>query len=995
MSSAKTKVALRSHFPGWMPRVAAASWMPRCAASQVLCATVLSALLLGCASAATGQTIGLPAGITNDLALFQIKPGFRIELVAAEPMVESPVALAFDERGRLFVAEMRDYPDRRGEHPLVGRIRMLEDTNGSGTYNSSTIYADDLAWPSALACYGGGVFVAVTPDIIYLKDSRTNGVADVNQVVFSGFGSGTNASDARGALNNFQWGLDNRIHVGTAGLGGIVTSWSAPGAPALSLSGADFCFDPRTHAIFTESGAARSGLAFDNGGRRFVCDFSRPLRSPMYELRYFARNPFFPRPPEMIDVANPATQIYHFMAAPPPKARGAGGVSSVSAAGTARGQNTLAEGWLAAAHGAVIYRGNAFPPAYLENAFIADPQAHIIHRAVLRENGLEVIAERAPDESNMEFLVSRDPAFHPMQIVNGPDGALYIADQRSDNGGRIYRIVPATYRAGRLPSLSRAKTYDLVAALASPNGWRRDTAARLLYERQDRSAVPLLSDMLNRSRLPLARLQALHALAGLGALKEEHVNAACASEDERLREHAVLLAEKLVTNGAVSDTIWEQLQSMTADPAVRVRYQLAFTLGEIQRSETGRVLAELLQQDLENPWIRAAVQSSVGTGAADLFVQLASDARFRANPAGLDLLRQLAGMIGVTGQKAPVSQVVDFIARTPLEAEPSFSMIYALGDGLFRTGSSLGLVDPELRLQRFYAQASFALINNTLQYPRDAEVLRLLSVSPYKMSDGRDWLIALPGTTQPEAMQGAAIAGLRYSNDPRLGTNLLADWPVLSPALRTRAVSTLLARSDRVGLVVAALENGRIRTSEVSPTDANFLRTYSDGALSERARRLLGPLRRQHPETEAQFAAALALTGDATHGREVFQMHCSACHRLGGEGHATGFDLAGVKIHGRKALLDSILAPSAEVAPGQEASVLQTKTGELAVGIASDANLTTVTMRQAQGDRAVWPRDNIESLQPQTWSLMPDGLEEGLAAQDMADLLEYVLTTGP
>jgi len=952
-------------------------------------------------SAAVTPTYGQPAASANDPGVFQIRPGFRIELVAAEPLVESPVALAFDEKGRLFVAEMRDNPDHHAERPLVGRIRVLDDTNGSGVYNSSTIYADDLAWPSAVACYGGGVFVAVTPDIIYLKDKQANGVADVNQVVFSGFGSGANTneiqtgtSDARPLLNSFQWALDNRIHGVTAGLGGIVTALGSPGAAPISLKDAVFCFDPRTRAMYADTGTGQSGLTFDNGGRRFVCDFTRPLKQSMYDLRYFARNPFFPRPPEMIDVASPATPIFRFAGMGPPRAADGRRPSSVLAAGPPTGRDMLAAGWLAAARGAVIYRGGAFPPAYLENAFIPDPEAHIIHRAILRENGLEVVAERAPDESKTEFLVSRDPAFRPVQIINGPGGALYVADQREGAGGRIYRIVPANFRPGWLPQPAKAATYQLVATLAHPNAWHRETVARLLYERQDKAAPPLLASMLNRSRLPLARLQALQTLAGLGALKEEHVITALADEDARVREHAVLLAEKLASNGAVSDALWEQLRSAAADPDVRVRFQLAFTLGEIRRPEKDQILSEMLERDLDNPWMQAAVQSSVGAGAADVFVRLATEARFRRNPAGLDALRQFAEMIGVMAQTDPVKQVVNFIDRTPLEPEAAFGLIYAFGDGLHRAGSSLDLADPDARLQRFYAQAALALINNTLLYPRDIEVIRLLSVSPYKMSDGSDWLTASPGSTQPQGLQAAAIAGLRYSDDPRLGTNLLARWPSLSSTLRSQAVSTLLARSTRVGLVLAALEDGRIRSNEVSSTDANLLRTYSDAMLTERAIRLLGPLNPHRPEVAARFGAALGLTGDAAHGREIFVSRCSSCHRLGGEGQALGPNLAGAKIKGRKSILESILEPSAEVRPGYETDVLKTKAGEIVIGLANEGNLTTVTVRQPEGNQAVWPRDNIESSQPQTWSLMPDGLEDGLTEQDMADLLDFVMTTG-
>ncbi len=240
------------------------------------------------------QSIAVPhalsAPVTNPPAGVRVKPGFRLELVAAEPLVSSPVAMAFDESGRLFVAERPDDTGRSGTNAPVGRIRLLEETEGDGAYHTSIVYADNLPWVSAVACYGGGVFVVAGPDLIYLKDSRTNGMADVRRVVFTGFGS-SNTVDAQSLPNNLNWGMDNRIHGASAGVPALVPGSSAPGAALASLTGADFSFDPRTVTIRAEAGPAQSGLSFDNWGRKFTCDFMRPLRTPRYEPRYLARNP--------------------------------------------------------------------------------------------------------------------------------------------------------------------------------------------------------------------------------------------------------------------------------------------------------------------------------------------------------------------------------------------------------------------------------------------------------------------------------------------------------------------------------------------------------------------------------------------------------------------------------------------------------------------------------------------------------------------------------
>ena len=162
------------------------------------------------------------------------------------------------------------------------------------------------------------------------------------------------------------------------------------------------------------------------------------------------------------------------------------------------------------ARGCVVYRGRAFPTNYFGNVFIADPDAHIVHRMVLRENGMAVVAQRPADEPNTEFLISKDATFRPVQLVNGPDGGLYIADSQDGNErGRIYRVLPGRVKAPKVPQLGKVKTYELVSILAQGDGWHRDMAARLLYERRDPAAPALLRGTLTRSRLPQARVSAL------------------------------------------------------------------------------------------------------------------------------------------------------------------------------------------------------------------------------------------------------------------------------------------------------------------------------------------------------------------------------------------------------------------------------------------------------------------------------------------------------
>jgi putative membrane-bound dehydrogenase-like protein len=953
-------------------------------------------LLACCAAARAADALDLsnrvvhPASsaAANRLASFHVAPGFKIELVATEPMVSAPVAIAFDEKGRLFVAEMRDYPNLGNAKPHLGRVRVLTDPDAAGVFQTSTVYAEDLRWPSGLACYAGGVFVIATPDLFYFRDSGGDGTADVKRLVLTGFGE-TNAPDAQLLPNSLTWGLDNRFYGATAGIGGTLTASNWPSGP-VSLTGSDFAFAPRSLDVFRETGPAQSGLTFDDEGCRFVSDRARPLLLPMYEVRYTERNPFYAKPPAFIDVANPASQIFPFGTKPEASNTSARSIAELPSASNT---NVVTPTWLVNARGSLIYRGRAFPTNYYGNAFIPDPDAHVVHRLIVRENGLEAVAQRPREELRREFLIATDPSFRPVQAVGGPDGALYIVDmQNGEDRGRIYRVAPANFKPSKPPQLGKARTYDLVAALAGADGWYCDTAGRLLYERNDPAAVPLLTNMLGNSRLPLARLRALHALGGMRALSEADAISALHDTDARVREHGVLLSEQLITIGVFSGTLWTELKALAADPALRVRCQLAFTVGETARPDKAVVLAEILRRDPGDPWIGNAVLSSLAEGAGDLFLVLAGDVRFRNDPAGYEFLRRLAAMIGTMGRIDEVRKVVAFLAQTQLDRLQMFGFAAALGKGLINTRSSLAFVDPQATLLPLSSGAFQSAIDSFTPPAVRIEALRFVSVGPTTFTDTGDWLLTLCNPQPSAELRAAAIAAVARYGDPRVVSGLLDRWPVFGPALRTQALTAMLARRSLVPLLMDAVTNRGIASTDFSATQLDFLRTYDDLVVSERAVRLFGPFTTRRPAVMDQFNAALRLRGDAAHGRAVFTDRCADCHRLEGAGQAFGPDLVGAKVKGKEKLFAAIIEPSAALEPGYETCILETAEGENLVGIKADDNPSTVTLRQPQGESVVIPRFNVEGLRTPDWSLMPAGLEQGLASQDLADLLEYLMT---
>ncbi len=931
---------------------------------------------------------------TNALGLFQVERGFRIELVAAEPLVAAPVAIAFDENGRLYVAETPGAEEPGGVARRSGRIHLLEDPDEQGQYRTSILLAENISWPSALACYAGGLFVASTPDVLFIKDTTGDGVADVRRTVFAGFG-GSNAVSSSALLNNFNWGPNNRIYGATAWLGGIITSSNAPGQPLL-LQRNDFSFDPRTFGAFAETGPGASGLAFDNSGRKFVCDPAHPLRMAMYDVRYYWRNPTFARAPGLLDVASPATTVF----ALPPESSQTGprsaAVKEEGAAGNAPGRiaggPAVAE-WMTNAHGVVIYRGNAYPVGYAENAFVCDPDLHVVHRMALTESGLGMTAARPANERSSEFLVSRDAAFRPVQAVNAPDGTLYIVDlQDARDHGRIYRVVPEKFTHPKPPQLGTAKTYDLVAALSHPNGWHRDTAARLLFQRQDPAAVPLLATMLTNSPLPVARMGALSALTAFGALTEGHVLRALNDTNALVRQQGLIASETLLAKSFVPTAIGLQFGKLATDSSARVRYQLAFSAGIARHPDRPLLLGRILATDPTNPWLQTAVLSSVDEGAGALFRFLGGEPFFRNDPAGVQLLQRVATMIGTKGRLDEVGQALEYCSRPSLEPLLAYKLVYALGEGLHRTRSSLGLVDIQSALTLVYNLALAQAVDVTVVEPLRLEAIRMIGVSPYTYNDTSDWLLLIANPQGLASVRLAAVDTLTRYDDPRVLPALLDRWTGFTPLMRRTAVMALLQKSSRVAGVMTALERGLISPVDVPGVAVNLLRTYRDPVIREHAVKLFGPVPIHRPQVLEQFRPALRLQGTPANGRTIFAGRCSGCHQVGGgASEALGPDLIVARTLSREKLLSAIVEPHADISPEFATSVIETEESENLVGIKTDENPLSITLRQANGS-SVWPRSNVRSDETQFWSMMPEGLEQGLSVQDMADLLEYLVT---
>lgn len=608
---------------------------------------------------------------------FEVHPDFEMQLVAAEPLVHDPIAMAFDEFGRMYVVEMRGYSEQRDEN--IGAVRLLEDIDGDGVMDTSAVFFDGLAWPTAVACYDGGVFIGVAPNILYAKDEDGDGRADRVERVFTGFG----LDNVQGLLNSFQWGLDNRIHGATSGSGARVARVDEPDAEPLVLRGRDFSFDPRTLDIRAESGGGQHGLSFDDFGRKFVCHNSDHAQMLMYEDRLVARNPYFAPTSARISIAVDGKQADVFRISPIEPWRVVRTRLRVQGIvpGPVEGGGTPA-GYFTSATGITVYRGDAWPAAYRGQLILGDVGSNLIHRKTLRAKGLELEADRA--RPGVEFVASRDIWFRPVQFANAPDGTLYAADMyreviehpdslppvikkhldltSGNDRGRIWRIAPKGFESGAVDRLADLDSVALVPYLSHRNAWQRETAARLLWERRDVSAADSLQALAKEADWGIARIQALFTLDGLGELDEETLLAAINDDAPWVRARAVKLAGPFVED---SPEVTEGLVRLAYDADARVRYEAAFAAAALLVERRIVTLAGVLKQYGGDKWMRVATLSGLAEGSGEVFLRLIRDEAFLAEGFADDVLSDLASVSVRADSTRTVERCVEAIENLP------------------------------------------------------------------------------------------------------------------------------------------------------------------------------------------------------------------------------------------------------------------------------------------------------------------------------------------
>ena len=952
----------------------------------------------------------------DSLQAIQLRDGFRAELVASEPLIHDPVAVDFDEDGRMYVVQLPPYNAYAVEDSDErGSIALLEDVDGDGRFDESTTFAEGLKYPTGVACWDGGVFVGDAPDLLYLKDVDGDGAADERRVVLRGFGS-DKAGESH--LNSFRWGFDNRIHLSTSLSGGDVRVASDEAATPQSVRNRGVRLDPRDLTRFElTSGGGQHGMSMDDFGRKFVCANSVPAQTLVFDDRYIARNPHMAAPNAALDVAPDGKFTKLYRISPPEPWRELR--TQLRKTGRFRGSDEGGEpfGFFTGATGVTIYRGDAWPVEFRGNLIVGDVANNLVYRANLEANGVSLTARRADPDA--EFLASRDVWFRPVQFANAPDGSLYVLDMYraliegaaflppefldvldvlgGNDRGRIYRIVPGDYVHRPTPKLAGASVDQLVALLEHPNGWHRDTASRLIYERQDPAAAAGLRRLARESDSPVGRMTAMHSLNGLNALDETIVLQGLGAEDPRVRIQAIRLAEQFAGD---SDEVRSVLLATAAeqDQPLDVRYQLAFSLGSFAASlRRNQALAQLALDEGADQWMRLAIQSSLADGADEVLQILLQNESFLRTGHGVAFLTSLVAQISAANRDVEIAAVMRALNDLPeTDRELNESLVRALigsrqGADRRKIMAAAGGRASEL-LDELLAAARKELDDPSGREQRLKQRIQAVSTLGLGTFAGDVARFrALFDLREPPEIQRAAVDTLARFDAPEVAELLIDAWPSMSPSVRSRAAEALCLRVGWVSSFLEAVSDGTIARADVSSTRVALLKVHPDEAIRKQVDAVFSAeTNSPRSEVVASYQSALRLDGDADRGRELFRKNCSACHRLEGFGTAVGADLKAISDRGDSSVLLNILDPNREVKPKFVNYVLVTSDGRVTSGMIVEENANSLTMRSPDGKESRIQRIDVEELRGTGLSFMPEGLEKQVDRQGMADLLAYL-----
>lgn len=926
-----------------------------------------------------------PRSPAESLRSFRTRPGLKLELVAAEPLVQSPVAIDFGADGRLWVCEMRDYPlgmDNQGKPG--GAIKVLEDRDRDGKYETATVFADGLPFPTGVTAWRKGALICAAPEIIYAEDTNGDGKADTRKVLFKGFST----ENFQARVNGLMYGLDNWVYGANGLIGGTIRGMAD--GREIDIGGRDFRMKPDTGEFEPASGLTQQGRVRDDWGNQFGGNNSILIQHYPLPDHYARRNPRVAAPHPSVSLARDEDPSRLF-----PASRT-----------LLRYNEPESANRVTSACSPLIYRDDLLGPEYAGNAFTCETVHNLVRRLVLEPDGATFAGRRAADERDSEFLASTDSWTRPVQVRTGPDGAIWVVDmyrfviehprwispdrlatldvRAGADMGRIYRLVPEGQPLRPVPNLDALPTRELAAALDSPNGTLRDIAHRTLAHRNDPEAAPVLAGLARSGKHPEARAQALGALDALGRLETAHLLPALGDGHPGVRREAVRLSESRLDR---EPALGEAVRQLADDPEAAVRFQVALSLGDSGAPESGRALAKVAIRDNRDRWIRAAVISSLSPHAGIVLEELIAKSGPQGPPASL--VEPLIATVAGSGDREGASRALAAILGDDSSATAAPWRIAALAQ-FFDATRDIPPAD-EPRAKRLIGSARALVADPAADAPLRITALRLLGRIPGDLDADRAAIADRIDPAEPIEVQLAAIRSLARLGDAGSVDAAVSRWSRLGPSARGGALDALLARPESAGLLLDALEAGRIDPAQVDASHREQLLTRGPDEHRKRSEAIFGA---QAIGTRGAvltaYGSAKAMPGDAARGKKAFEKTCAACHKFGGVGKEVGPDLAALTDTSPEALFDAILDPNREVDARYASYTAVLNDGRVLTGLIAAETASAITLKRQEGQSDEVLRADLEELTTSGRSLMPEGLENDLKPADLADIIAHL-----
>jgi putative heme-binding domain-containing protein len=967
---------------------------------------LLCLVALACSLSALGQEAiphrqdkppNQPYSPEEALRRMTVPEGFAVELVAAEPDLVNPIAMTFDDRGRIWITESLEYPRRQAG---VGRdrIKILEDIGGHGRADKVTTFAENLNIPTGIAVGHGGVWVLNAPDLLFMKEKDGKEVS--REVVLTGFGR----TDTHELPNSLTWGPDGWLY----GLNGVFNHCRVVSkGKTFDFTCAMWRVHPRTRdfEVFCEGTSNPWGLAWDPEGSALVsaCHWANDHVFHFVETGYYQRQAG-PYPPHTMKIGS-ITDHSH--------------------------QKT-------AYCGLCYFDSDAYPERYRGRLYMGNIHGGCINVDVLRRNGSSYHSGGEPD-----FLTANDAWFMPVSQKVGPDGCLYILDwydryhcyqdaNRDAQGidrlrGRLYRVrYQNTPRASRF-DLAGESDDQLVRRLASPNIYFREAAQRLLTESNTQAVRSRLGEQVFDGSAPrTARLHGLWALIGTGSLQPEFHGRLLDHTDPAYRAWGVRAAGNF---RKVASSIREKVAAMARDGAPDVQLQVAIAARKIEGLDPLLILVDVLTSCGQDKLIPSIAWPNLHPLLEDQsvrFVRLVEKADWKSAPALANLLPHvLERMLSRhSPDAAPVAALVELLAARDVgRARQGLSTVAkkihelsepALADLKARLQPALNRILSGKPTDPLYLSAQLVAAQLKVGIGEAGSVRRLFLSADQPPAARLEALEVLIAFNDPSLLNslaqvlasdstpflGQVFAALGHWEEAKVADVLLARYPTMDPELQPLAIDLLLQRLPWTRKLLNAVLGQQLPSGVLN---ANHLRKIMDGNDREAiwaVEKAWGTVRKErNPEREKVVLTMGEFLrqhpGDPKAGAHVFKKVCAQCHTIYGEGASVGPDLTANGRASFEQLLSNIFDPSLVIGPGYQATTVVTKDGRFLTGVVAEDNDQRIVLKLPGGAQPAIARGNVEYAKVSPLSMMPEGIETLLDRHDLSDLFAFLALDRP